>query len=239
LADKANALVLTALSRAVADPEGVPLLGGRAEGGLFVGTAAGKLAARRCLEEGYLNVVRTETKGRSNRELCGITEKGLQYLLSQVSPRQVLEDFVRVLEARQAQTNTLLNRVEQIRSSLEALRAGAERVLAQIQQAPPSPLHRNGTSQPAAEESIRTSLRHWEASGSADDCPLPELFRRTGQMTPSLTIGQFHDQLRRLHEQQQIYLHPWTGPLYALPEPSYALLVGHEIAYYVSLRTSG
>ena len=55
---------------------------------------------------------------------------------------------------------------------------------------------------------------------------------------PSLTIGQFHDSLRRLHEMEKIYLHPWTGPLYEIPEPACALLVGHEVAYYASVRGS-
>ena len=39
-----------------------------------------------------------------------------------------------------------------------------------------------------------------------------------------------------LHETSQVYLHPWTGPLYDIPEPPYALLVGHEVAYYASVR---
>jgi hypothetical protein len=42
--------------------------------------------------------------------------------------------------------------------------------------------------------------------------------------------------LRSLHDRERIYLHPWTGPLYALPEPAFALLIGHEVAYYASLR---
>ena len=53
---------------------------------------------------------------------------------------------------------------------------------------------------------------------------------------PGVTIGEFQDALRRLHDLGKIYLHPWTGPLYDIPEPSYALLVGHEIAYYASIR---
>jgi hypothetical protein len=65
---------------------------------------------------------------------------------------------------------------------------------------------------------------------------LPELFRRLRDAYPSLTVGQFHDRLRLLHRGEKIYLHPWTGPLYELPEPACALLVGHEIAYYASLR---
>jgi hypothetical protein len=83
---------------------------------------------------------------------------------------------------------------------------------------------------------IQEHLSAWEQSGALGDCPLPELFRRLCVAFPVLTIGQFHDRLRLLHEGGKIYLHPWTGPLYELPEPALALLVGHEIAYYASLR---
>jgi hypothetical protein len=44
--------------------------------------------------------------------------------------------------------------------------------------------------------------------------------------------------LRQLREQQQIELHPWTGPLYAIPEPVYALLCGHEVVYYARKRSA-
>ena len=73
----------------------------------------------------------------------------------------------------------------------------------------------------------------WDGPG---DCPLPDLCRRLRADHPSLTIGQFHDGLRELHDREQVYLHPWTGPLYALPEPAFALMVGHEVAYYASER---
>ena len=65
---------------------------------------------------------------------------------------------------------------------------------------------------------------------------MPELYRQARQSSPRLSIGHFHDGLRQLHEREQIYLHPWSGPLYEIPEPQYALLVGHEIAYYTSPR---
>ncbi len=65
---------------------------------------------------------------------------------------------------------------------------------------------------------------------------MPELYRQAQGRLPRLTIGQFHDVLRRLYNEGQVYLHPWTGPLYDLPEPPQALLVGHEVAYYASLR---
>jgi hypothetical protein len=84
---------------------------------------------------------------------------------------------------------------------------------------------------------VLTHLADWAASAAAgQDCPLPELYRAlTPRETPP-TIGEFHDCLRRLHAARRVYLHPWTGPLYALPEPALALLVGHEVAYYASIK---
>jgi hypothetical protein len=83
---------------------------------------------------------------------------------------------------------------------------------------------------------ITEQLATWHASNRLGDCPLPELFRRLHMGDAGLTIGRFHDRLRLLHQGRKVYLHPWTGPLYEMPEPAYALLVGHEIAYYASFR---
>jgi hypothetical protein len=90
LADKSTQLVLDALGRAAVDPAGVPLHGNKKNPGLFAATATAKQAAQRCKDEGYLHVLRTETKGKTSTEVCALTEKGLAYLLAQVSPKQVL-----------------------------------------------------------------------------------------------------------------------------------------------------
>ena len=92
---------------------------------------------------------------------------------------------------------------------------------------------------PAAElaAAVLARLSDWAASANAgEDCPLPELYRALSVLDPAPTIGAFHDGLRQLHAAGTIYLHPWTGPLYALPEPAYALLAGHNVAYYTSAR---
>ena len=62
-------------------------------------------------------------------------------------------------------------------------------------------------------------------------------FEQAKAASAKLTLGQFHDALRTLHDQRTIYLHPWTGPIHELPHPAASLLVGHEIAYYASLRS--
>ena len=83
---------------------------------------------------------------------------------------------------------------------------------------------------------VKARLAEWHAqAGASQDCPLPDLYRKL-ESSGKVSIGLFHDALRQLHDDHQIYLHPWTGPLYALPEPNFALLVGHGVGYYASIR---
>jgi hypothetical protein len=238
LADKSAQLLLSALGRAAAEPAGVPLHGNKAQPGLFPGTAAARQTAQRCKDEGYLRVVQTEARGKAVLEYCTLSDKGLAYLLSQVSPRQVLEDFVRALEARRAGLDEVLAVVRRMQAGLDALKASAENVLDHLRRQHPPGTNGTPAPLPAADPDAWTAaalaaLERWQAAGAPEDCPLPELYR---QAAAGLTIGRFHDGLRRLHDQERIYLHPWTGPLHEVPEPAYALLVGHGIAYYASLR---
>jgi hypothetical protein len=246
LADKTHSIILEALSRAVAEPTGMPLRSTRKSQGLFGTAATARLSAQRCKDEGYLRVIHAETRGKNLLETCAITEKGLAYLLSQVSPKQVLEELVRTLQARQVQVGELVAAARRWQEGLDVLQATVEKVLQQIQK-PGPPGAMNGVSgpQPSANGSehwlteVVAELRRWQTSAASSDCSLPDLWHKARGHAPHLTIGQFHDGLRRLHDQQKIYLHPWTGPLYEMPEPSYALLIGHEIAYYASIRDPG
>ena len=194
-----------------------------------------------------MQVVESESNGRANREVCILTEQGREFLVRQANPRQVLEDLVRVLEDRQAAIGELSGSVEQMAAQIQSLRTLVEQVLPRLMEHPGN----NGAimngvaipSRPAATAAsdaliadVRERLAEWHAAaGASQDCPLPDLYRKL-QSTGKASVGQFHDALRQLHDDHQIYLHPWTGPLYALPEPAFALLVGHEVAYYASIR---
>jgi DNA-binding PadR family transcriptional regulator len=271
VADKLTQHITDALGRAAAEPAGLPLFAARGDPGLFPTTA--KPAAHKAVSDGLLYVARTETKGKATRELHALTEKGWDHLLAAVNPRQVLEDFVRALEARQGEVGELLGTARRMAESLHGLREAVARVLPQVtatrvfsrdaesaERSVPAALrsadsasrlsgnptgtsHMNGTAllEPPVEtrtelaEAVLARLADW--SGAAgEDCPLPELFRSLTTREPPPTIGEFHDCLRKLHAGGAIYLHPWTGPLYALPEPAVALLVGHGVAYYASPR---
>ena len=269
MADKLTQQITDALSKAAADPAGLLLFAGKADPGLFPATA--KPAAQKCLADGLVRALRTETKGKTPREFYGLTEKGWEFLLASVNPKQVLEDFVRVLETRRGEVGELLDTARQMADSLQGLKDAVSRVLPRVAMArvsvlasrererpeedflrsltlparlnaPGSP-SANGTAlleAPAATElagAIVAHLADWAASANAgEDCPLPELFRALTTRDPAPTIGEFHDCLRQLHADGAVYLDPWTGPLYALPEPAYALLAGHNIAYYASSR---
>ena len=274
MADKSSQLILTALTRAAASAAGVPLHGSKAVPGLFPSNAAGKQAAQRCQEEGYLCLIAADDsaapdngaggtatlvkKKAAGHPLCTVTDKGLTYLLGQVSPRQVLEDFVRAVEAREQQADDLLACAHQMRQSIESLKVNVEKVLQNIyrpdaaaergvgnlkalfsgflQETTPAPSEEKSKSAVALHDAVLAELARWHKAGATEDCPLPHLYRQLPARTPSYSIGQFHDALRHLHDLGKIYLHPWTGPLYDIPEPPYALLIGHEIAYYASIR---
>lgn len=277
MADKLTQLVIDALTRAAADPAGTPLYATKTDAGLFPPSAAAKPAAKKCLDEGWLRVVRTDTRAKAPRELCAATDRGLDHLLGLVSPKQVLEDFVRVLEARRGEVADLVAAARRMADGLDGLTAAVAQVLPKVQAArvpvptpvtpvsdadfAPSPsangsaTHRGVAAMPAVAaceapaaaevavaddlaDAVLGRLADWASSASAgQDCPLPDLFRSLTFRDAHLTIGTFHDCLRALHADGRVYLHPWGGPLYALPEPAYALLVGHGIAYYASPRS--
>jgi len=230
LADTSTRLMVEALTRAAAEPDGLPLFAVRGQPGLFPRKATGETAARRCREEGLIAV----TDGHH----AVITERGRKWLAEWSNPRQVIEDFLRVVERKQGQLSDLLVSVRQMAASLEALRGAVEH-WAHTSTAPTSGHHvgpRSEWSVPVGvADGLIAILADWPGQ-AARDCSLPELYHRLNERFPSLTIGQFHDALRQLHAAGRIYLHPWTGPLYELPEPALALLVGHLIAFYVSLR---
>ncbi|MFO0798710.1 MAG: hypothetical protein U0804_14655 [Gemmataceae bacterium] len=225
MADKLTHQIVEALSRAAADPAGVPLVASKAEPGLFPANPAGKTAAQKAVADGLLKPTDARAK------IYTLTDAGWAFLLAAANPKQVLEDFVRVLEARQGEVNDLVATTRRMADSLVGLREAVARVLPKVttNRVTPEP-----TNPPPTDlvDALLGGLADWAAT-AGEDCSLPDLYRRSG--APS--IGAFHDALRKLHDGGAVYLHPWTGPLYALPEPAFALLVGHGVAYYASIRT--
>jgi len=265
VADKITQQLTDALAKAATHPGGLPLYAGKTEPGLFPNTPAVKLSAQKGIADALIRIVHSDTKGKTPRDLYALTDAGWEFLLAQVNPKQVLEDFVRVLEARQGEVGELLATARKMAESLQGLREAVARVLPVVTATRmPLPVDRmtaftltglpsNGQAElsgsihqatvvaqldpETASELAPTLLARLAEWSGPTDCTLPELFQSLWSVTPSLTIGQFHDCLRTLVAEGVVSLHSWTGPLYALPEPAYALLVGHGIAYYASSKS--
>lgn len=245
MAEASQTQVIEGLNRAAAEPGGLALFAGKGAAGLFPNSAAGRQAAQHCKDQGLLRVVRTEPRGKTQVEFCTITDNGMSFLLDNMNPRGVLEAMLHALDARRADQAELLERTKRTQDALAAMQTNLSRVLAKwevadrktaFQGGPAYESHAHAAPLREIHAGIVEHLERWRDSGSLDDCPLPELFQRLEKTVPGLTIGLFHDALRELHEQGRVFLHPWTGPLYELPEPAMALLAGHEIGYYASLR---
>ncbi len=240
MADKLTPLLVAALTRAAAAPAGTPLSGPRASG-LFPNTAAAKPAMTKAVADGLLAAV-----GGGPKELFAATPAGLDFLAGHASPKQVLDDFLRLLEGREAEVADLVAAVGRLADELHGMRAVVGRVLPTVQ-AGSVPAF-NGKSRLSAPppldpdelaDAAVARLTDWGLSAAAgQDCPLPDLYRALACRESPPTVGQFHDCLRALHAAGRVYLHPWTGPLYAVPEPAFALLAGHNVAYYASARGS-
>lgn len=244
MADKLTQLVTDALSRAASEPAGLPLYAGKSEPGLFPNVAAAKPAAQKCLADELLCVSGTEPKLR-----YALSEKGWEHLLAAVNPKQVLEDFVRALETREGEVGELLTTARRMADSLHGLKAAVSRVLPLVSAARvPAPEPRFAlvgagaapdalpprAAEPAA---LPAAIREYLAARRGPtDCTLPELFRALPNTEP-LTLGAFHDCLREMCADGALALHHWTGPLYAMPEPQFALMIGHGVAYYASLKS--
>jgi hypothetical protein len=200
-----------------------------------------------CKERKFLEVVRTENRGKGTIEICRITEEGIAHVLAEVSPRQVLQDLVGAVASCGKTVAALMETAQQASARIDQLRAIAGMIVQSIEATHPPVSrndivpHGNGKSPGASETTdwkgaVVAYLEQWQVAHPTEDCTLSMLYRQARKTAPHLTMGQFHDGIRDLFDESRIYLHPWTGPLHDMPEPVHALLIGHEIAYYVSLR---
>lgn len=63
-------------------------------------------------------------------------------------------------------------------------------------------------------------------------CQLDVVMKHVRQLLPDVTIGEFHDALRKLHDASTIRLGGWPKTIYELPEPELALFVSSKVMYY-------
>jgi hypothetical protein len=81
-------------------------------------------------------------------------------------------------------------------------------------------------------ESILGILKTHAAYRSWKRLTLPELMSRLPRVP---TLGEFHDELRRLHRDRVIRLGPWTECLASIQDATNALYLDREVKFFVEL----
>jgi hypothetical protein len=215
--------------------------------GLFPGrTGAGATAAQQALRDGLLEVVRTETKGKTVIEWVRLTPRGVEYLHEHESPVSALQDIRAALRVNQQAVPLWL---ADMRASMQALderlAADAQKWLERLDglaRRVDETLRRLDEAIPLVPPDVLRdhpwtldALNYLDRRGNlgAGRCPLPELFTALTRQHPHLTVTVFHEGLRRLQERRAVTLHQ-ADDLGSLSQPEYALLDGSRVLYYAS-----
>lgn len=216
-------LITIGLKKALEYPQGLELLNRRGVPGAFSNSPPGKQAGQLALSQGL--IAKHGYSPVPARQMICITPKGVEWVVDAMGIAKLLEQAASFLAQSQACSSTSMNPDSPWQRSAKAL--------AEIL---PPPVQSHSTR--IASERILVFLKLWAEEGRVGDCPLPTLFRHVQQAALDVTLGEFHDILRSHRAAKLLELHPWTGPLYELPDPAIALMVGHEICYYACLGES-
>jgi hypothetical protein len=245
--DRVGEVLAAALRRALAEPAEQRLYKSGKLEGLFPGRGGpGGEAAARALREGLLEVVRTETRGKTVVEWVRPTPAGVDFVHGQDSPVRALEDLRAALRLNQQAVpawladmraalrgldERLQDDARRWEQRLEALARRVDETLRRIELAvPPLPADLLAA-YPWAADALNYLDRR-KGSGAQGDCPLPELFAALRREHADLSLAVFHEGLRRLHGRHALRL---AGSCSAdLPRPEFALLDGDAVLYFAA-----
>ncbi len=218
-------ILINALSLAIETSGSIALFNKKNAQGLFPLSAPGKLAAQTCIQSQFLKVLEQTTK--PNTEIVQITQLGVGWLLGALKIDAFLEKAVILLDKVKSSTGIK----EKERAFYNRLGNLINLILENSEPIPCLSFSLN-------QQQIFLALKEWADSGRVGDCQLSTLYKQIQKRFPQITCGMFHDALRELRNKKLVELHPWTGPLYEIPEPHLALMAGHEVAYYASLGSA-
>jgi hypothetical protein len=217
--------------------------------GLFAGKTgiAGEMATR-ALEQGLLQRARIETKGKTEIEWVTLTPAGVEWLHAHESPIIALHELRGHLRASRnalpdwlaQMSQTLVNLQDRITQEAASWNERLLKMETQLEQT----LRRLESALPIAPPEV-LQVHPWtmdalnyldrrRTAGAVQPCPFPELFSALLNAHPSISIGTFHDGLRRLHQRRAIELRPSEDPM-DMAQPEFALLEG-DCVYYLAWR---
>jgi hypothetical protein len=227
-----------------------PLKGTPAAGAIFTGPKK-DVMAQKALTERWVEEVSPPEQATQSRKTrtqviyASITAHGRQWVLEQGSPLRIAESLRDALATCGAELNTCV-------STTQAGLTSMNRELTRLQQTLTEVVDRyNQTAQSLRvvldqaktgaqpepnwlDEVVRiVSARKQQSSTTRPT--LPQIYDELKRAHPLLTLSQFHDGLRTLHQKKRIILGAYTLALATLPDHLNALYLDKEVKFYVDL----
>lgn len=204
-------------------------------------------AALFAIQEGLFETVRTEAKGRLIVEWVRATPKGVGFVHDHDSPKAVLSELKQLIGETRGGiplwmsdvrteiarlTTQFEERTREMTAKLDELGRRVDAALRRIDAAPKlaDPLARLI---PWGETALEYLDRR-SAAGAGGPCSLVELFHAVRPSVPALTVPEFHDGLRRLHDTRAVRLCGTSAFPGVSADPEFAILVGAELCSFVS-----
>jgi len=251
--DAIAGLATDALTELLADPAPRVLHGSRTLLGIFKGgSQKEKAAAKWCLDNNWLEPTGASVgKGKSQKELYRLTSEGLKSILAhgdaskllrrlQESVEQLSVQVGDVVSALQASLPALKSAISQLGERLKPPDLDELRRLASATALPESSKQQRPAATSAGErmdwgKEIVKMVSEQKQRNAFQRLTLTVIYQRLRASYPELTLGEFHDGLRRLQEQRRILLGPYTQALATLDDARNALYLDREVKYYVDL----
>jgi hypothetical protein len=260
--EKLQTQLLEALRQAI---DGTPhrLQGSAKAPGLFPGGQTGAKLIHRARAEGLLQEVHSPEPPTSRKSKAKppvyvtLTDRGRQLVLDQASPAKLLTGLRERLDTQgvalaagiqdtQAQLSAFRESVDQFEKSLatrfahyqqtaQTFRSVLDLLAHQPASVAPQVAPRSGTPTSGWLEEVVPFVAAQKHLNSFDRPNLKQLYENLRQTHPTLTLGEFHEGLRGLHQQRRIRLDPYTQALATLQDPLHALYLDREVKYYVDL----
>jgi hypothetical protein len=238
--DRAKQLLVEAL-RVGVDQAEVRLYRAGKLPGLFGGrTGLNAALAVAAQEQGLLEVVRTEIKGKSPVEWVRVTPRGVDFVLRAESPIRALEELRATLELNRdglphwlADLHGRIDELGQhLADEVSALRGKIDAMMTRVTEALRH-AEKYGAPDAESDEWAHDAVDYLDRrkkSGFDERCALPELFSHLREKEAALTIREFHSGLRMLHDRGLVKLSPAESP----DQPEYALLDGADMYYFAA-----
>lgn len=218
---------LEAMRKLVADPRPRVLFG---KSGIFSSKKNHQDAASLCQTNSWLESTQEMIK---KEHLYRITINGIHAVLSKTDSAEVLKSLQASLGEIEASLRDIPDKVVALQSAVTSIAAKSQppdiaTLARQLAASSSSDVNR-------LESAIRDILAARKASGEGGDCSLSDLYKNLQERVSPLTIGAFHDALRKLKKEGKLRLTHWALPLMEIPESDLAFVTSHKVMYYVDL----